>query len=247
MTDEELLRYSRHIFVPQIDITGQQKISKANILVIGLGGLGSSASLYLAAAGIGTLHLADFDNVEISNLQRQIIHNTTNIGLNKAKSAQKQLQMLNPHINIIPHDQKLSFEQLSQLTASSDVILDCTDNFTARDAINRACVMHHKPLVSASAIGTNGQITTFDLRDLQSPCYQCLFAGDEENLTCSQAGVLGPIVGILGAMQALEALKIIAQFGTSLTGKLLCFDALSCKMRTFNFERDLSCPVCNPK
>jgi len=245
MTDEELLRYSRHIFLPEIDITGQQKINEAEILIIGLGGLGSIAALYLAAAGVGTLHIADFDTVELSNLGRQVIHNINSLNTNKAISAKNTLTKINPNIKIIPYAEKLTTYTLSQITKKCDVILDCTDNFSARDAINRACVAHAKPLVSASAIGTNGQISTFDLRRSNNPCYNCLFAGDEENLTCSKAGVLGPLVGMLGSLQALEALKITASFGDLLVGKLLCFNGLNFAMRTFNFTRDANCPICN--
>jgi len=244
MTDEELLRYSRHIFLAQIDISGQQKINNAKVLIVGLGGLGSTAALYLAASGVGELHIADFDKVEFSNLQRQIIHNTNSINTNKAISAKTQLTKLNPNIKIIAHSAKLTANKLKQITNNCNVILDCTDNFTARDAINYACVTNAKPLISAAAIGISGQLSTFDLRSNFNPCYNCLFTGNNENLTCSEAGVLGPMVGMLGAMQALEALKIIANFGTPLVGKLLCFDALTCNMRKLKFSKNPNCAVC---
>ncbi len=245
-TDEQLLRYSRQIMLPQFGVEAQQKLSRSHAVIIGIGGLGSPAALYLAAAGIGTLTLVDDDRVEISNLQRQIIHTTRSIGETKVVSAYSRLIDINPDITVNPVDKKLAPAEMQNLFQQADCVLDATDNFDSRFLINKICVAQKTPLISAAAIRFEGQISVFDPRDATSPCYACLYphAGEESN-TCSENGILAPVVGILGCMQALEAIKLLCNIGTTLCGQLLLFDALTMQWRTLTLKKDPGCPVCN--
>ena len=245
MNDEQLLRYNRHIMLPQIGIEGQQKLDDAHILIIGLGGLGSPAALYLATAGIGQLTLVDDDIVELSNLQRQIIHREKNIGESKVASAKSNLLAINPKIKINTIDQRLNETSLAVQIQLADVVLDASDNFDTRFSINQACVEQKTPLVSGAAIQFEGQISVFDSRDENCPCYSCLYPDKgEDNLTCSENGILSPVVGIIGSMQALEAIKLICQIGKPLYGRLLLLDALSLQWRSMNFKKDPGCRIC---
>ncbi|MDT8452480.1 MAG: molybdopterin-synthase adenylyltransferase MoeB [Gammaproteobacteria bacterium] len=245
MNDDQLLRYSRHIMLPQMGIEGQQALADAHVLIIGLGGLGSPAALYLAGAGVGQLTLVDDDSVELSNLQRQIIHHQHNIGERKVASAKSNLLAINPDIDIVTIDQRLNEAALAEQVQRADIILDASDNFATRFAINRACVQHKKPLVSGAAIQFEGQISVFDSRDSDCPCYSCLYPEQGEDVqTCSESGVLAPVVGVIGSMQALEAIKLICKIGEPLYGRLLLFDALSLQWRSMNFKKDPHCPVC---
>lgn len=246
LSDQQLLRFSRHIMLPEVDIAGQQRWLNARVLIIGLGGLGSPAALYLAVAGIGTLVLVDDDEVELTNLQRQIIHSQARLGMNKATSAALTLAQLNPDTQVICLAQRLSASELQHQTQQADLVLDCTDNFASRFAINRACVATATPLVSGAAIRLSGQIATFQPGQPDSPCYACLYreADDEPEQHCSDTGVLAPLVGIIGAMQALEALKLLANIGQPLTGRLLLLDGANLNWRTLTLAKDPRCPVC---
>lgn len=246
MTDEELLRYSRHILLPQVGIEGQERIAAARTLVIGAGGLGSPAALYLASAGIGTLALADGDTVDLTNLQRQIVHRTAAIGRPKVDSAAATLAEINPQCRVIPLPERLAGERLEQEVAAADVVLDCSDNFATRHAINRACVKFKKPLVSGAAVRFDGQVAVFDPRRLAAPCYHCLFPEDEdvEEVRCATMGVFAPLTGIIGAMQAAEALKLVIGCGEPLAGRLLLLDGLAMAWRSIAVPRDPACPVC---
>jgi molybdopterin/thiamine biosynthesis adenylyltransferase len=243
--DEQLLHYSRQIMLPHFGIEGQQQLQDAHVVIIGIGGLGSPAALYLAAAGVGTLTLVDFDIVDNSNLQRQVIHNTSSIGESKVSSAKNTLHALNPETNIHCIDKKLNLDQLKSLIADVSCVIDATDNFSTRFLINHACVSQHVALVSAAAIQFEGQISVFDLRRKDSPCYACLYTeGGEENTNCSDNGILAPVVGILGSMQALETIKLICDIGETLQNRLLIFDALALQWRTMKLNKDPDCPVC---
>lgn len=245
LSDQELLRYSRQILLSQVDIDGQLRLKHGKALVIGLGGLGSPVALYLAAAGVGELHLADFDTVDLTNLQRQVIHDSDSVGMSKVDSAIKRLQAINPEIALVAHRQALDEDSLAAAVAAVDVVLDCSDNFTTREAVNAACVVARKPLVSGAAIRLEGQLSVFDTRRDTSPCYHCLYGhGSEAELTCSEAGVLGPLVGLVGSLQALEALKLLVGFGEPLVGRLLLIDALGTRMRELRVKRDPACAVC---
>lgn len=247
MNDEELLRYSRHVLLPQVGVEGQDRISKASVLVVGAGGLGCPAALYLAASGVGKLFIADRDRVELTNLQRQIGHRTSSIGRNKAESLTETAAAINPLVQFISLPERLGGERLGNLAASVDAILDCSDNFATRHAVNRACVAARKPLVSGAAIGFSGQMAVFDSRLEASPCYACLFPeqGVEEEVRCADAGVFSPLVGVIGSLQALEALKLIAlPEGQSSAGKLLLFEGLAAAFREVRIPRDPACPVC---
>lgn len=245
LTDQELLRYSRQILLQQVDIDGQLKLKSSKVLIVGLGGLGSPVALYLAAAGVGELHLADFDSVDLTNLQRQVIHDTPSVGMSKVDSALSRLQAINPEITLIAHRSALDADSLAQAVAAVDVVLDCCDNFGTREAVNVACVAARKPLVSGAAIRLEGQLSVFDSRQPQSPCYHCLYGhGSDDELTCSEAGVIGPLVGLVGSLQALEALKVLAGFGESLIGRLLLIDALGTRFRELRVKRDPACSVC---
>ncbi len=246
MDDHQLLRYSRHILLPEIGIEGQQRLLDAHALVIGAGGLGSPAALYLASAGVGTLTICDGDTVDLTNLQRQIVHRESAVGARKVDSARDTLHGLNPAIRINAVPERVAGEQLQSLVASADVVLDGSDNFATRHAVNRACVEVRKPLVSGAGIRFDGQLAVFDLRDNNAPCYACLFpeAGEMEEMRCAVMGVFAPLVGIIGAMQAAEALKILIGAGEPLTGKLLLLDALNMGVRTINLKKDPACAVC---
>jgi molybdopterin/thiamine biosynthesis adenylyltransferase len=246
MNDEQLLRYSRHILLPEIGIEGQERIRGAHALIVGAGGLGSPVALYLASAGVGTLTICDGDTVDLTNLQRQIVHRIDAVGTPKAESARATLATINPEVEVRAVRERVAGEQLRAMVADADVVLDCSDNFTTRHAINAACVTHRKPLVSGAAVRFDGQIAVFDMRDAQSPCYQCLFpaGGDDRDMRCAVMGVFAPLVGIVGSTQAAEALKLIARAGTSLAGRLLLLDALTMEWRSMRLKRDPACAVC---
>jgi len=246
MDDEQLLRYSRHILLPEIGIEGQQRLLDAHVLMIGAGGLGSPAALYLASAGVGTLTICDGDVVDLTNLQRQIMHREAAVGRPKVDSARDTLLAINPHVRINAIQERVDGPRLAQLVASADIVLDGCDNFATRHAVNRACVAARKPLVSGAGIRFDGQLAVFDLRDAQAPCYACLFpeSGENEEMRCAVMGVFAPLVGIIGAMQAAEALKILADTGQSMSGRLLLLDALTMDVRTVKLQRDPACAVC---
>lgn len=246
MNDQQLLRYNRQIMLPQIGYEGQLKLLAAHVLIMGLGGLGSPVAMYLAAAGVGKLTLVDFDEVDLSNLQRQIVHRTENIKQAKVASAKHNLLQLNPEITINTVNEKLDQDALNKLIATSHVVVDATDNFDTRFAINRGCVQHKVPLVSGAAIRFEGQVSVFDSRNANNPCYRCLY--DENGTTeetCSTNGVISPMVGIIGSIQALEAIKLITGTGETLTGKLLLCDGLHQEWRSMRLSKDPHCPVCN--
>lgn len=245
LNDDELLRYSRQILLPQLDIAGQLRLKGSRVLIVGLGGLGSPVALYLAAAGVGELHLADFDTVDLSNLQRQVLHDTTQVGAGKVDSAMTRLAAINPLVRLLGHRTALDADSLDAAVNAVDLVLDCSDNFTTREAVNAACVAAGKPLVSGAAIRLEGQLAVFDPRRQDSPCYHCLYGhGSEAELTCSEAGVLGPLVGLVGSLQALEALKLLGGFGEPLVGRLLLIDALGSRFRELRVRRDPGCSVC---
>ncbi len=247
LDDAQLMRYARHILLDEYGIEAQEKISAAKVLIVGAGGLGSPAAYYLAAAGVGSLTLVDDDEVDLSNLQRQILHNSERVGVNKALSGQATLQALNPLIQIEPIAQRLSDEDLDRLMPQHDLVLDCTDNFATRHAINRAAVRHRVPIVSGAGIRFAGQISVYDLREADAPCYHCLFpeADDVQELRCATTGVLGPLVGMVGCIQAAEALKVLGGFGEPLVGRLLSVDALTMQWHTVRFRKDPHCLVCS--
>lgn len=245
LSDNELLRYSRQILLPQIDVDGQLRLKDSRVLIVGLGGLGAPVALYLAAAGVGELHLADFDTVDLTNLQRQIIHDSDSVGMGKVDSAIARLTAINPDVKLVAHRQALDADSLDAAVAAVDLVLDCCDNFGTREAVNAACVAAKKPLVSGAAIRLEGQLSVFDPRREESPCYHCLYGhGSEAELTCSEAGVVGPLVGLVGSLQALEALKLLAGFGEPLVGRLLLIDALGSRFRELRVKRDPQCAVC---
>lgn len=245
MNDDQLLRYSRQIMLPDVDLDGQEALLRARVLVVGLGGLGSPVAMYLAAAGVGHLHLADFDRVDLSNLQRQIAHTTDRIDQNKAASAAQTLRALNPHVQITCTETLLDESSLQSAVANADVVVDCSDNFSTRFAINAACVAARVPLVSGAAIRLEGQVAVFDARRGTSPCYRCLYEMSEEDVTCAANGVLAPLVGVIGSLQALEVMKLITGFGTDLAGRLLLFDARHSQWRELKLAKDPECPVCS--
>jgi adenylyltransferase/sulfurtransferase len=247
MNDDQLLRYSRHILLPQIGIEGQQKLLESHALLIGAGGLGSPIALYLASAGVGRITICDHDTVDLTNLQRQIAHRTESIGSMKVDSARKALAAINPEVDVVALPERVGGRRLEELTADADVVLDGSDNFATRHAVNRACVRLRKPLVSGAGVRFDGQIAVFDMRSPQSPCYHCLFPehDDNEDVRCAVMGVFAPLVGIIGAMQAAEALKLLAGIGTPLTGRLLLLDALTMEWRAMRLARDPACAVCS--
>ncbi len=246
MNDDQLLRYSRHILLPEIEIDGQQKLLDAHVLIIGAGGLGSPVSLYLAASGVGRLTLCDDDKVDLTNLQRQIVHFTDSIGERKVDSASRTLARINPQAVVNAIAERVGGERLEQLVQDADVVIDCTDNFATRHAINRACVRFRKPLVSGAGVRFDGQVAVFDLRRADSPCYHCLFpeSGDLEEMRCAVMGVFAPLVGIIGSIQAAEALKLLMDIGKDLTGRLLLLDALTMEWRNVRLKKDPQCVVC---
>lgn len=246
MNDDQLLRYSRHILLQQIGVHGQEKLAKSRALIIGLGGLGSPAAMYLAASGVGNLIICDNDDVDLTNLQRQVIHSSKNIGIPKVHSAAQSITDINPEVNVVTVQEYVGEERLSRLVKQADVVLDASDNFTTRHAINQACVTHKKPLVSGAVIRFEGQVTVFNLSDTNSPCYHCLFPknGDNEDTRCALMGVFAPLVGIIGCIQASEALKILLKIENSLNGRLLLLDGLSMEWRTVKLNKDPACVVC---
>ena len=246
MNDKQLLRYSRHILLPQIEYAGQEKLTKSHALIIGAGGLGAPAALYLAASGVGKLTICDFDNVDLTNLQRQIIHTTQSVGTNKALSAQQTIYEINPEVNVQTVQQKPTEAEFTKLAAEADVLIDCSDNFATRYTLNRVCFALKKPLVSGAAVRFEGQITVYDFRNEASPCYHCLFpdTGSDQEMRCTENGVFAPLVGMIGTTQAAEALKLILNIGESLQGRLLLLDSLSMEWRTIKLARDPKCLVC---
>lgn len=246
MNDNQLLRYSRHILLPQIGYEGQEKLVNSHALILGAGGLGSPAALYLAAGGVGKLTICDFDVVDLTNLQRQIIHTTQSVGINKAVSAQQSIYEINPDVEVRTVCERSTEDSLQALVAEADVVLDCTDNFATRYALNRICVKLRKPLVSGAAINFEGQVTVFDMRADDSPCYHCLFPeiGNEEGLRCAESGVFSPLVGIIGTTQAAEAMKLLMSIGQSLQGRLLLLDALHMEWRSLKLAKDPACKIC---
>lgn len=245
MNDNQLLRYSRQIMLPKIEVDGQQKLLAAKVLIVGAGGLGSPASIYLAAAGIGNITIYDDDVVDLSNLQRQIAHHTPDIGMDKAISSQQTLNKLNPDVNVNAVKQRLAGEQLDGEVEKADVVVDCSDNFATRFAINTACVRHKTPLVSGAAIRFEGQVSVFTPGRNNSPCYNCLYQSDgEELVNCATNGVVAPITGIVGSIQALEAMKLILGIGETLVGKLLLIDGLSMEINSMNLKKNPACPSC---
>ncbi len=247
MNDDQLLRYSRHILLPEIGIEGQEKLLAAHALIIGAGGLGSPAAMYLASGGVGRITLADGDSVDLTNLQRQILHTTAAVGRAKAYSGKDALAQLNPEIEVAAIPERLEGERLAQLVASADVVLDCCDNFATRHAVNRACVRYRKPLVSGAAVRFDGQVTVFDLRQDEAPCYNCLFPEDTEaeETRCAVMGVFAPLTGIIGTVQAAEALKLLCSAGDTLNGRLLLLDSLRMEWRSVRLAKDPACKVCS--
>ena len=246
MNDEQLLRYSRHLLLEEIDVAGQEKLLHSHVLVIGAGGLGSAAAPYLAAAGIGNITLVDHDQVELTNLQRQIMHTENSVGKSKVGSGKQFLEQLNSDIHIETIQTKATASLLDDLLPSVDVVLDCTDNFSTRHLINASCVKHKIPLVSGSALRFDGQISVFDPRNASSPCYACIFTPDEqfEEVSCSSMGIFSPLVGIIGAMQAAQALQVLIGFGEPLVGRMLLWNARTTQIDEFKIARNPECPVC---
>ena len=246
MNDEQLLRYSRQIMLPQWDIEKQEIIMASKVLIVGLGGLGSPVALYLAAAGVGHLILNDHDVVDLSNLQRQIAHNTSDIGKAKTRSARESILALNPDTQVTCMDHKLDETSLKGCVEQVDLVVDCTDNFSIRHLINQQCVLSRTPLVSGAAIGLEGQISVFDSRRSENPCYACLYPDSSDEMrSCTESGVMAPLVGIIGAVQAMETLKVLSGLGSYLAQRLLVLDAQSMEWRSLSLKKDPSCPVCS--
>jgi molybdopterin/thiamine biosynthesis adenylyltransferase len=246
MNDEQLLRYSRQIMLPSIDIEGQQKLLDSRALIIGMGGLGSPVGLYLAAAGVGQLVISDFDDVDLSNLQRQVAHTTNSIGQSKVASAKQTFEAINPLVDVIAINEKLTGDALLDQVRQADLVIDCCDNFATRFAINDACFAAKTPLVSGAAIRFEGQISVFDSRDERCPCYNCLYPRDGAVAqSCSENGVIAPITGIIGSMQALEAIKVLTGVGESLQGRVLLLDGLSMQWQNMQLPRNPNCPTCS--
>ena len=245
MNDQQLLRYSRQIMLPQIDIEGQQKLLAAKILIVGAGGLGSPASMYLAAAGIGQITIVDDDVVDLSNLQRQVSHHTDDIGTDKVISTQQTLKKINPEVKVFAIKQRLEGKSLEKEVNCADIVLDCCDNFATRFAVNAACVKYKTPLVSGAAIRFEGQVSVFTSGDNNSPCYNCLYVDDgEEVQNCATNGVISPVTGIIGSIQAMEAIKLIVNIGEPLVGRLLLLDGLSMQWNEMKLRKNVNCPTC---
>jgi len=246
MNDEQLLRYSRHILLPEFGVEGQERLRSAQALLIGAGGLGCPAALYLAASGVGRLTIADGDQVDLTNLQRQILYRSESVGAPKALAAGGALNAINPEVAVLPLQTRVTAAAMAELVADADVVLDCSDNFATRHALNRACVAARKPLVSGAAIRFDAQVTVFDLRRPDAPCYACLFPEDGrvEEVHCAVMGVFAPVTGVAGTIQAMEAIKLIAGVGASLAGRLLLLDALGAEWRTVTVAKDPACAVC---
>jgi len=246
MDDTQLLRYSRHLLLSELGVDAQQRFGESHALIVGIGGLGNPVAQFLAAAGVGTLTLIDADRVDLTNLQRQILFDTGAVGRPKVEAAAARIAAVNPEVRVVQLADRVGLAALAPLAAAADVVVDCTDNFATRHAVNRACVAAKKPLVSGAAIRFDGQIAVFDARDPANPCYHCLFGeGDEfEETRCATMGVFAPLVGIVGATQAAEALKLLAPAGRSLAGRLLLVDALTMEWRELSVAKDPACPVC---
>jgi molybdopterin/thiamine biosynthesis adenylyltransferase len=246
MNDDQLLRYSRHILLDELGIEGQQRLLASHALIIGAGGLGSPVALYLATAGVGTLTIVDHDTVDLTNLQRQIAHNLERIGSPKALSAAQSIAAINPEVRVRTLVQRADASSLQALVAEADVVIDCSDNFKTRHAVNAACVRHAKPLVSGAAIGFDAQVSVYDTRDGTSPCYACVFPPDAafEEARCATMGVFAPLVGIIGCVQAAEALKLLAGVGSSLAGRLQMLDARTMEWSEIRLARQHDCTVC---
>lgn len=246
MTDDQLQRYARHILLEEVGIEGQQRILDGHALIIGAGGLGSPAALYLGSAGVGHITVVDHDRVDVTNLQRQIAHTLARVGTPKVDSIVQAVAAINPEVQVTPMQVRADAARLDELVAQADVVLDCCDNFSTRHAINAACVRHRKPLVSGAAIRFDGQISVYDARQAQSPCYACVFPPDDdfEETLCATMGVFAPLVGIIGAMQAAEALKLLSGAGTSLAGRLLMLDGRHMEWNEVRLPRHAQCPVC---
>jgi len=249
MNDEQLLRYSRHLLLEEIDVAGQEKLLASHVLVIGVGGLGSAAAPYLAAAGVGHITLVDHDLIELTNLQRQIMHAQNKIGQSKVASGKQFLEQLNSAIKIETIQAKATISLLDELLPSVDIVLDCTDNYATRHLINASCVKNQKPLVSGSALRFDGQISVFDPRNSASPCYACIFCPDEkfEEISCSSMGIFSPLVGIIGAMQAAQALQVIIGFGDPLVGRMLLWDARTTQIDEIKITRNTDCSICSSR
>jgi molybdopterin/thiamine biosynthesis adenylyltransferase len=247
VNDQQLLRYSRHILLPEIGIEGQERLRAARALIVGAGGLGCPAALYLAASGVGSLTLADPDQVDLTNLQRQILYGTRSVGLPKVDEARKALHAFNPEVQVVALQKKLDQDALLDLAGKVDVVLDCSDNFATRHAVNRACVRQRKPLISGAAIRFDAQLMVFDLRRADSPCYACLFPedGEIEEVACSTMGVFAPLTGVIGAMQAMEAIKLVTGIGDQ-SSRLQVFDAKGTDWRSVRVRKDPACKVCCP-
>jgi len=248
MDDTQLLRYSRHILLSELGVDAQQRFGESHALIVGIGGLGNPVAQFLAAAGVGTLTLIDADRVDLTNLQRQILFDTSAVGRPKVEAAAARIAAVNPEVRVIQLADRVGLAALAPLAAAADVVADCTDNFATRHAVNRACVAAKKPLVSGAAIRFDGQIAVFDARDPANPCYHCLFGESDEfeETRCATMGVFAPLVGIVGATQAAEALKLLAPAGRSLAGRLLLIDALTMEWRELRVVKDPACPVCGP-
>ncbi|HEX5612904.1 MAG TPA: molybdopterin-synthase adenylyltransferase MoeB [Burkholderiales bacterium] len=246
MNDEQLLRYSRHILLSEFGVEGQQRLRQAHALVIGAGGLGCPAALYLVASGIGTLTIADADLVDVTNLQRQILYRTDSVGTAKVEAARKTLHAINPEVELVTLQKRVQAADMGELVAQASVVLDCSDNFATRHALNRACVRHARPLIAGAAIRLDAQLMVFDRRKPDAPCYACLFPedGEVEEVQCSVMGVLAPMVGAIGALQAMEAVKLVAGIGDT-SGRLLLLDAKSSEWRSVRVRKDPACPVCS--
>jgi len=246
MNDEQLLRYSRHLLLEEIDVAGQEKLLASHAVIIGAGGLGSAAAPYLAAAGIGKLTLVDHDQVDLTNLQRQVMHSHKTIGQNKAASGKQFLEQLNSTIELIAVEERASAELLNPLLPTAQIVLDCTDNYATRQLINLACVEHRLPLVSGAALRFDGQVNVFDIRSPESPCYACIFSPEEqfEETNCASMGVFAPLVGIIGSIQAAQALQLLIGFGDSLIGRMLLWNALTTQIDEIRLKRNPECSVC---
>jgi molybdopterin/thiamine biosynthesis adenylyltransferase len=247
MRDDQLLRYSRHILLNEWGVDGQERVSQSHALLVGAGGLGSPAALYLASAGVGQITLIDHDVVDVTNLQRQIAHTQDRVGQLKVESLKKAIEQINPEVQVQCIAQRADSVLLNHHVALADVVLDCTDNFETRHAINLACVQHNKPLVSGSALRMDGQVAVYDIRQSQAPCYACVFPPTQqfEETRCATMGVLAPLVGIIGSLQATEALKILSGMGASLAGQLILFNAQFMEWQTLQTHRHVQCPVCS--
>jgi molybdopterin/thiamine biosynthesis adenylyltransferase len=249
MTDDQLLRYSRHILLDELGIEGQQRLLAAHALIIGAGGLGSPVALYLGTAGVGRLTIVDHDTVDVTNLQRQIAHNLARVGKPKAESARDTIAAINPDVQVRPLVERADAARLDTLVRDADVVVDCSDNFKTRHAVNAACVAHKKPLVSGAAIGFDGQVSVYDTRDAEAPCYACLFPAEAtfEEVQCATMGVFAPLVGIIGSVQAAEALKLLTGVGISLAGRLQMLDGRSMAWTEIRMQRNAGCAVCAPR